>query len=61
CYVHFSLFLWLSIYSCVGAIGRASPKDVIVPTTGGPLRGLDNGLTQAFRGIPYAAPPVGSL
>ncbi|XP_055891509.1 neuroligin 4-like [Biomphalaria glabrata] len=60
-YVHFSLFLWLSIHSWVGAIGRASPKDVIVPTTEGPLRGLDNDLTQAFRGIPFAAPPVGSL
>jgi para-nitrobenzyl esterase len=33
----------------------------IAATTGGPLAGLDLGDVLSFRGIPYAAPPVGTL
>lgn len=34
--------------------------DVIVWTSGGPVRGVDRGGSVAFYGIPYAAPPTGS-
>lgn len=33
----------------------------IVVTDSGPLRGTVNATTVAFRGIPYARPPVGNL
>ena len=33
----------------------------VVETTNGPVRGLDDGITKSWRGIRYAAPPVGEL
>jgi len=32
--------------------------DVDVQTTGGPVRGVREGTVVAFRGIPFAAPPL---
>jgi len=36
-------------------------SDLIVSTTAGRVRGALRGSLQAWRGIPYAAPPVGQL
>ena len=39
----------------------AAPKSPVVATDNGPIRGTTIGPIQAFRGIPYAAAPVGDL
>ena len=35
--------------------------DLVVDTSYGPVRGADDGRAKAFKGVPYAAPPVGEL
>lgn len=37
------------------------PTDPVKETTQGPVRGVEEDTLMAFRGIPYAAPPVGAL
>jgi len=39
----------------------AAPESPVVATDLGQVRGVSNGATQQFLGIPYAAPPVGDL
>jgi para-nitrobenzyl esterase len=39
----------------------AAPKSPVVATDNGPVRGTTIGEMQAFRGIPYAAAPIGFL
>ncbi len=39
----------------------AAPKSPIVLTDKGPVRGVANGAMEEFRGIPYAAAPIGEL
>lgn len=44
--------------------GRKSvttPRDLVVKTTAGPVRGYLNDGIRTFRGVPYAEPPVGPL
>ena len=41
--------------------GAANPNGPIVHIDGGPVQGIDVGSGDAFRGLPYAAPPVGNL
>ena len=43
------------------AAEAAAASDLIAQTDAGTLRGLSVGSTAAFRGIPYARPPVGEL
>lgn len=49
-------FTWILILSACGA-GAAPPDRVKIDT--GELKGAINGQVVAFKGIPYAAPPVG--
>ena len=35
--------------------------ELVVETTYGPVRGVDDGVAMAWKGIRYAAPPVGGL
>ena len=45
-----------------GLAGNVGAATAIVETTNGPVRGrFEAGLVQAFKGLRYAAPPVGSL
>jgi para-nitrobenzyl esterase len=48
---------------CIPQSGFSKQPTVTVPTTSGLVRGQfsDDGSIEIFRGIPYAAPPVGSL
>ena len=43
------------------AVSAAAPGSPVVATDHGPIRGVAIEDMQAFRGIPYAAPPVGDL
>ena len=43
------------------AVSAAAPGSPVVATDHGPIRGVAIGGMQVFRGIPYAAPPVGDL
>src|SRR5262245_32932276 len=43
------------------AVSAAAPASPVVATDRGPIRGLAIESMQVFRGIPYAAPPVGDL
>lgn len=61
-----SLCAVLAVCGC--AVARPGPAgetnaagDGVVATDCGPVRGSEAGATWAFRGIPYAAPPVGRL
>jgi para-nitrobenzyl esterase len=48
------------ILTAVVAVGATSPSP-IVTTPNGPLRGILRNGVREFLGVPYAAPPVGSL
>jgi len=54
------------IVSCGGGNGPVPPSSIhssptVIQTQYGALRGVATGNLYAFRGIPYAAPPVGNL
>ncbi|GAB2557428.1 carboxylesterase/lipase family protein [Kribbella endophytica] len=42
-------------------LAAAPPTDTVVRTDLGQVRGISDDTTRTFRGIPYAAPPVGEL
>ena len=44
-----------------GGFPDATTEEGVVETTGGAVRGVRDGDTWAYLGIPYAAPPVGDL
>jgi para-nitrobenzyl esterase len=61
-----TLFAFLSVALaalCIPQSGFSKQPTVTVPTTSGLVQGAlsDDGSIQIFRGIPYAAPPVGQL
>src|SRR6516162_8569569 len=41
--------------------GQTAASGPVTGTANGPVRGLANGAVNEFRGIPYAAPPIGAL
>jgi para-nitrobenzyl esterase len=49
------------LVASVPIAASAAPKSPVVATDNGPIRGTTIGQMQAFRGIPYAAAPVGDL
>jgi para-nitrobenzyl esterase len=51
----------LSVSALGPALVTAAPKSPVVATDTGPVRGVATGTMQEFRGIPYAAAPVGDL
>jgi para-nitrobenzyl esterase len=59
----FGVALILLALTATGATGAAAgnPHGPMVHVEGGPVQGIDVGSGYAFRGLPYAAPPVGDL
>ena len=52
----------LAVLLAFGAAGSAcAAEPVSVPVTGGSIRGEARGAGAVFRGVPFAAPPVGAL
>src|SRR3954469_18818718 len=45
----------------LGVTAPAAPAGPIATTAGGPVEGVVVGSSAQWRGIPYAAPPVGAL
>ena len=49
-----------TLLTTAGASAAASGSGPVVTIDSGPLRGVSEGGLEVFRGIPYAAPPLGS-
>ena len=54
---HPILICVISLFGLAASAGRAEP----VATDNGQIEGSQTGITRVFKGIPYAAPPVGPL
>jgi para-nitrobenzyl esterase len=56
-----ALYILPFLLSSAGAFPPTAVPDPVVHLSGGNLRGYFQGTTAVFKGIPYAAPPVGDL
>ncbi|MGZ8653022.1 MAG: carboxylesterase/lipase family protein, partial [Actinomycetota bacterium] len=56
-----SIIVVLLAVASATAVPAASGDDLVVVTNAGPVRGVATATMQEWRGIPYAAPPVGDL
>jgi para-nitrobenzyl esterase len=55
-------FLFLGLFGFLGLLGvEAFASGPIVHTQNGDVRGVSQGQVESFKGLPYAAPPVGPL
>lgn len=50
----------LFMVSSAHVLAQLGP-DIIINTTHGRMRGIDEGYSYAFLGVPFAKPPVGDL
>jgi para-nitrobenzyl esterase len=50
---------WLAILACIGCGDDNGTDPLVVQLDSGKVRGTTQGETRMFRGIPFAAPPVG--
>lgn len=57
----FAFALVLSLWTSAAAGVEAVEASIVVTTTSGPIAGQRQGDMHLFRGIPYAAPPIGEL
>ena len=59
-YKKIPIFLLL-VVTCLGALGQLENNPPIVKTLNGSLEGVNESGIKVFKGIPFAAPPVGDL
>jgi para-nitrobenzyl esterase len=57
--------LWIvaatGVFVSSSRAGRSQPMSCFVTTFNGDVQGMDLGASCIFRGIPFAAPPIGNL
>ncbi|PKQ66676.1 carboxylesterase [Labilibaculum manganireducens] len=57
----FAVILSFSLYAQQPTVSGSSGEEPIVKTSSGIIRGLTEGEVSIFKGIPYAAPPIGEF
>ena len=57
----FGCLLLVVVFGGCSASGDGNPRALAVMTQWGPVEGIEDDGVFSYRGIPYAAPPVGAL